>query len=217
MYIHKEGKSWILIFLIIYIAIILIFQNVFEFLFWPVVILYGIFFALVLNFFRNPVRIIPELNDDLIYAPADGKIVVIEEVEETEFFEDRRKMVSIFMNPLNVHVNRYPCSGKVIYSQYLPGKYLVAWHPKASTENERHTIVIEKADGTKLLIRQIAGAVARRIVCYSKVGESVKQGDDLGFIKFGSRVDIYLPLNAKINVEMNQIVRGNEDAISIKN
>jgi phosphatidylserine decarboxylase len=217
MYIHKEGRTWILVFLLLYIAIIIIFQNTHEYIFWPIVILYGIFYALILNFFRNPLRIIPEFNDTLIYAPADGKIVVIEEVDEPEFLKTRCKMVSIFMNPLNVHCNRYPISGKVLYSQYHPGKYLVAWHPKASTDNERHTIAIQRADGTQILIRQIAGALARRIVCYAKVGDTFSQGEDLGFIKFGSRVDVYLPLNAQINVEMNQKVSGNVDVIAIIN
>ncbi len=187
------------------------------FLFWPLVLLYGIFFALILNFFRNPVRYIPEYDDTLIYAPADGKIVVIEEVEETEFFKDRRKMISIFMNPLNVHCNRYPISGKVIYSQYHPGKYLVAWHPKASTDNERHTLVIESPDRTQILLRQIAGALAKRIVCYAKVGDTFKQGEDLGFIKFGSRVDVYLPLDSNVKVEMNQKVSGNVNVIAVIN
>lgn len=214
MYIHKEGKSWVLTSLIFYIAIIIIFQNYLTFLFWPLVILFGIFFLLILNFFRNPARIISTPNDRLVYAAADGKIVVIEEVDEPEFFKERRKLVSIFMNPLDVHCNRYPVSGKVIYAKYHPGKYLVAWHPKASTDNERNTVVIENSAGTRILIRQIAGALARRIICYSKPGESIKQGEDLGFIKFGSRVDLYLPLNAEIKVSLDQVVRGNVDVIA---
>ncbi len=215
MYIHKEGKTWVLTSLIIYIAIIIIFQIYLTFLFWPLVILFGIFFLLILNFFRNPARIIPTLNDHLVYAAADGKIVVIEEVDESEFFKEKRKLVSIFMNPLDVHCNRYPVSGKVIYAKYHPGKYLVAWHPKASTDNERNTVVIENSTGTRILIRQIAGALARRIICYSKPGESIIQGEDLGFIKFGSRVDLYLPLNAEIKVSLDQVVRGNVDVIAI--
>ncbi len=215
MYIHKEGKTWVLTSLIIYIAIIIIFQNYLTFLFWPLVILFGIFFLLILNFFRNPARIISTLNDHLVYAAADGKIVVIEEVDEPEFFKERRKLVSIFMNPLDVHCNRYPVSGKVIYAKYHPGKYLVAWHPKASTDNERNTVVIENSAGTRILIRQIAGALARRIICYSKPGESIIQGEDLGFIKFGSRVDLYMPLNAEIKVSLDQVVRGNVDVIAI--
>jgi phosphatidylserine decarboxylase len=214
MYIHKEGRTWVTGTLLFYIAVILLFQNYLTFLFWPVVILIGIFFLLVLNFFRNPERRIQDINDSQIYAAADGKIVVIEEVTETEFFNDRRKMVSIFMNPLNVHCNRYPFSGKIIYAKYHPGKYLVAWHPKASTDNERNTVVLERKDGTQVLIRQIAGALARRIVSYAKPGDEVVQGTDLGFIKFGSRVDLYLPLNAEIKVEMNQLVKGNVDVIA---
>jgi phosphatidylserine decarboxylase len=213
MNIHKEGRQWVLFSLIAYIVIISLFYNFLSFLFWPIVILFGVLFILILNFFRNPVRKIPVENNSLVYAPADGKVVVIEEVVETEYFKDRRKLVSIFMNPLNVHCNRYPFAGKIVYEKYHPGKYLVAWHPKASTENERNTVVIERNDGTPILIRQIAGAVARRIISYAKRGDIVKQGEDLGFIKFGSRVDVYLPLHAEINVVMDQIVKGNVDVI----
>ena len=214
MYIHKEGKFWVLTLLFLYILVIVFFQNFLIFLFWPVVILFGIFFILILNFFRNPDRKISTLNEHLVYAAADGKIVVIEEVDEPEFFKGRKKLVSIFMNPLDVHCNRYPISGKIIYAKYHPGKYLVAWHPKASTANERNTVVIENKEGTQILIRQIAGALARRIISYAKPGDLITQGDDLGFIKFGSRVDLYLPLNAEIKVEINQIVRGNVDVIA---
>ena len=152
-------------------------------------------------------------DDNLVYAPADGKIVAIEEVNEDEYFEDKRIQVSIFMSPTNVHVNRNPIGGTVNYFRYHPGKYLVAWHPKSSTENERTTVVIGNGD-TEILLRQIAGAVAKRIVNYLNVGEEVEQGAEMGFIKFGSRVDLFLPLNAKIEVKLNQKVKGNRTVIA---
>jgi phosphatidylserine decarboxylase len=169
---------------------------------------------LVVNFFRNPERKIPEANENKIYAPADGKVVVIEEVFEPEYFKSKRIQVSIFMNPLNVHVNRYPISGTVMYSQYHAGKYLVAWDPKASTENERTTVVVKNAKGEEILMRQIAGALARRICCYSKNNDVAVQGEDFGFIKFGSRVDLFLPLGTKINVAIDQKVFGNLDVVA---
>ncbi len=168
---------------------------------------------IVLQFFRNPKRIIPILNDKLVYAPADGKVVVIEETQEDEYFKSKRLMISVFMSPINVHVNRNPISGTVQYSKYHPGKYLVAWHPKSSTENERTSVVLKNGNN-EILLRQIAGALARRIVNYLKAGDEVKQGSEMGFIKFGSRVDIYLPLDAKIKVAMNQVVYGNLDVIA---
>ena len=161
----------------------------------------------ILQFFRNPKRVAPK-NFDEILAPADGKVVAIEEVEETEYFHDKRIQVSIFMSPTNVHVTRYPASGQVSYSKYHPGKYLVAWHPKSSTENERTTVVIQTPKFGKIGYRQIAGAMARRIVNYAEVGESVQQGDDAGFIKFGSRVDLLLPLDCLITVRLHQKVVG---------
>jgi phosphatidylserine decarboxylase len=168
---------------------------------------------IVLQFFRNPARPIATKDDHLLYAPADGKVVVIETVREGEYYNDERLMVSIFMSPLNVHVNRVPFSGKVAYRKYHPGKYLVAWHPKSSEENERMTVVIDGSHGS-VLLRQIAGALARRIVNYLNPGEEVRQGQEMGFIKFGSRVDIFLPLDAKVLVEMGQVVRGNQDVIA---
>ncbi len=165
------------------------------------------------QFFRNPVRTIEKKDDSTVFSPCDGKVVVIEEVEETEYFKDRRIQVSIFMSPLNVHVNRNPISGTVKFFKYHPGKYLVAWHPKSSTENERTTTVIKNGRG-EILFRQIAGAVARRIRWYIKEGQKVEQGDDMGFIKFGSRVDVFLPLSAKIEVKIDQVVKGNLDAIA---
>ena len=161
----------------------------------------------ILQFFRNPKRVAPK-NFDEILAPADGKVVAIEEVEETEYFHDKRIQVSIFMSPVNVHVTRYPASGQVAYSKYHPGKYLVAWHPKSSTENERTTVVIQTPKFGKIGYRQIAGAMARRIVNYAEVGESIQQGDDAGFIKFGSRVDLLLPLDCLVTVKLHQKVVG---------
>ncbi|OUX37625.1 MAG: phosphatidylserine decarboxylase family protein [Flavobacteriaceae bacterium TMED42] len=168
---------------------------------------------LVLQFFRNPKRR-TVLNENHIISPVDGKVVVIEEVFEKEFFKDKRLQLSIFMSPLNVHVTRYAISGSVVFSKYHPGKYLVAWHPKSSELNERTTVVLENNTVGKILYRQIAGAVARRIVNYAKVGDKVVQGTDAGFIKFGSRVDLFLPIGTKVNVEIDQIVKGGEDCIA---
>ncbi len=172
-----------------------------------------ILLILVLQFFRNPKRK-TTANKNHIIAPVDGKVVVIEEVYEKEFFKDKRLQVSIFMSPLNVHVTRYAISGAVAFSKYHPGKYLVAWHPKSSELNERTTVVLENNTVGQILYRQIAGAVARRIVNYAKVGDKVVQGRDAGFIKFGSRVDVFLPLGTKINVKIDQKVRGGEDCIA---
>lgn len=212
--IHKEGNFWVSLVCIVYIVVIGLLSYFNSFLLWPLALLLAIFVFLIINFFRNPERPIATKNDNLVYCPADGKVVVIEKTIETEYFKDERIQVSVFMNPLNVHVNRYPWSGKVSYSKYHPGKFLVAWHPKSSTENERTTVVIKRADGTEILMRQIAGALAKRICCYSKQGDSAIQGEDMGFIKFGSRVDLFLPLDAKIKVEIDQVVKGNIDIIS---
>lgn len=171
-----------------------------------------VFFVLVVQFFRNPSRNTPQ-GEGLIIAPADGKVVVIEEVEEPEYFKDKRKQVSIFMSPVNVHVNRAPVTGKVLYYKYFKGKYLVAWHPKSSTENERTTVVMEE-NGKQVLFRQIAGALARRIVCYVKPGVELNRGDEYGFIKFGSRIDLYLPLDTEILVDLNQKTVGGETIIA---
>ena len=169
---------------------------------------------IVLQFFRNPKRITSFGNNHVV-SPVDGKVVVIEEVYEPEYFKDMRIQVSIFMSPINVHVTRYPVSGEVLFSKYHPGKYLVAWHPKSSTENERTTIVLKNESSVEVLYRQIAGALARRIVNYAKTTSTVQQGEDAGFIKFGSRVDLFLPLNTKINVKINQKVNGAEDIIAV--
>jgi len=192
--------------------------NLFVFWFFPkflfaIGVLSVILFLLVLQFFRNPRREILIADENIVYAPADGKIVTIEETEEGEYFGDKRLQVSIFMSPANVHVNRNPISGTVNYFKYHPGKYLVAWHPKSSTENERTTVVIDNGN-EEILLRQIAGFMAKRIVNYLDVGEEVKQGTDMGFIKFGSRVDLFLPLDAKLEVTMGQKVKGNKTIIA---
>jgi phosphatidylserine decarboxylase len=169
--------------------------------------------VLVLQFFRNPKRE-TLVNENHIISPVDGKVVVIEEVFEKEYFKDKRLQVSIFMSPINVHVTRYAISGKVVFSKYHPGKYLVAWHPKSSELNERTTVVLENSTVGKILYRQIAGAVARRIVNYAKIGDKAIQGADAGFIKFGSRVDLFLPVGTKINVAIEQVIKGGVDKIA---
>ncbi|MBU6324108.1 MAG: phosphatidylserine decarboxylase family protein [Bacteroidetes bacterium] len=171
-----------------------------------------VMYVLVVQFFRNPLRF-TQIDPNTIIAPADGKVVVIEEVEEPEYFKDKRRQVSIFMSPLNVHVNRNPISGEVCYVRYYPGKYLVAWHPKSSTENERTTVVIDQG-GRKVLFRQIAGALARRIIYYVKEGQQVRQGREMGFIRFGSRIDLFLPLDAKISVKLGEKTTGGETVIA---
>ena len=167
----------------------------------------GFLLLIILQFFRSPSRNFKCI-DDTIISPADGKVVVIEEVEETEYFNNKRLQISVFMSPVNVHLNRYPISGILKYFKYHPGKYLVAWHPKSSTENERTTIVVEDTKGRSVVLRQIAGAMARRIVFFGKEGEAAKQTDECGFIKFGSRVDLLLPLDTKLNVKLNDTVKG---------
>ena len=216
MSIHKEGYK-ILGFgfatLLVLNIIINIFWGDYEILKWGFLILSFMLYLFLLFFFRWPERAI-EPTHGLVYAPADGKVVVIEETEEKEYFKDTRLQVSIFMSPFNVHSNRYPVSGKVKYVRYHPGSYMVAWHPKSSELNERSSIVIETAEGTEILVRQIAGAVARRIVTYAKEDLKVKQGDELGFIKFGSRVDIFLPVGTEIEIPILQQVRANKDIIA---
>ncbi len=170
-------------------------------------------FLLILQFFRSPYRNLL-LHEDLIIAPADGKVVVIEEVEEPEYFTDKRKQISIFMSPINVHITRNPVSGIVKYFKYHPGNYFVAWHPKSSTQNERTTVVVESSAGPEVLFRQIAGAMARRIVWYVKEGDEVSQGEEFGFIKFGSRVDIFMPLDTAIKVELGQKTKGGQTVIA---
>jgi len=214
---HKEGHTIISISLIIAIIINLISSYFLgdSIISKIVGVITLIVMFLILQFFRNPKRV-TKLNDSLIISPVDGKVVAIEKVFEKEYFKDERIQISIFMSPLNVHVTRYANSGVVKFSKYHPGKYLVAWHPKSSEKNERTTVVVDNKNFGEVLYRQIAGAVARRIVNYAKVGDKVLQGDDAGFIKFGSRVDLFLPLDSKIKVELNQIVKGGKDTIAEK-
>lgn len=211
---HKEGQQ-IIFFTLIVVGGLFLLTDTLE-IPWLIktiqIVLLGIL-ILILQFFRNPKRH-TILDETTVVSPVDGKVVVIEEVEETEYFKDKRLQVSIFMSPLNVHVTRYPIGGKVVFSKYHPGKYLVAWHPKSSEENERTTIVVENSTVGKILYRQIAGALARRIVNYAKKDQKAIQGTDAGFIKFGSRVDLFLPLNTKIQVELNQKVKGGESIIA---
>lgn len=214
---HKEGFKIILFSGLIMVSGLLLIDN-FIANYWlqkALMIILLILFLLVLQFFRDPKRN-TVFNDKQVIAPADGKVVVIEEVVEKEYFKDKRRQISIFMSPLNVHVTRYPVSGKVKFSKYHPGKYLVAWHPKSSEENERTTIVVETTSIGEILYRQIAGAVARRIVNYAKVDKQVIQGEDAGFIKFGSRIDIFVPLDMKIQVELNQKTKGGETILASK-
>ncbi|HOW08569.1 MAG TPA: phosphatidylserine decarboxylase family protein [Bacteroidales bacterium] len=216
MSIHKEGYKILgfgfLILLILNIAALIIWADNSAVKWSFLVISLGLY-IFILFFFRFPVR---ELEPDpgLIYAPADGKVVVIEETFEKEYFRDTRLQVSIFMSPFNMHSNRYPVSGKVKYVNYHPGNYMVAWHPKSSELNERSTIVIETENGKEILVRQIAGAVARRIVTYAKKDQKVTQGDELGFIKFGSRVDVFLPPGTEVEVPILQQVKANKSILA---
>ena len=212
---HKEGQRIILTTFFITAAIVLL-AHFYVSLPWLKYVLQGgalIILVLVLQFFRNPKRVAIKSFDEIL-APVDGKVVIIEEVEEKEYFKDKRLQVSIFMSPINVHVTRYAASGVIKYSKYHPGKYLVAWHPKSSEKNERTTVVINTPKFGDILYRQIAGAVARRIVNYAEVGDHVQQGEDAGFIKFGSRVDVLLPLDSVITVKMNQKVVGAKTCIA---
>tara|TARA_B100000767_G_scaffold273700_1_gene304619 strand:+ start:2027 stop:2677 length:651 start_codon:yes stop_codon:yes gene_type:complete len=212
---HKEGHLIIVITFIIIATINLFFNLVLDnpFISKTIGLFTLIILVLILQFFRNPKRL-TQLNDSLIISPVDGKVVAIEKVYEKEYFKDDRIQVSIFMSPLNVHVTRYANGGVVKFSKYHPGKYLVAWHPKSSELNERTTVVVENKVFGEVLYRQIAGALARRIVNYAKVGDSVVQGKDAGFIKFGSRVDLFLPLNSEIKVKLDQKVVGGVDTIA---
>ncbi len=214
---HKEGHKIILgsVFVVV-IAILAI--DYFVSVYWlrtSLMLLMVVFLLLILQFFRNPKRAgLP--SETQVLSPVDGKVVVIEEVFEKEYFNEKRLQVSVFMSPINVHVTRYPISGKVVFSKYHPGKYLVAWHPKASEENERTTVVVENDSYGKVLYRQIAGALAKRIVNYAKVDDLAQQGADSGFIKFGSRVDLFLHLDTNIKVQLNQKVKGGVSIIAEK-
>ena len=212
---HKEGFKIIINTFLLCAAIAILAEYRIDH-YWiqkSVQILSMVILVLVLQFFRNPKRV-TSINEKHIISPVDGKVVIVEEVYEKEYFKDKRVQVSIFMSPLNVHVTRYAISGSVVFSKYHPGKYLVAWHPKSSELNERTTVVVENKSVGQILYRQIAGAVARRIVNYAKVGDQAVQGADAGFIKFGSRVDLFLPIGMKINVQKDQIVKGGVDYIA---
>ena len=214
---HKEGHKIIFISLVIVVALFLLIDGFIaqSWLQTLLEIALLVFFVIILQFFRNPKRI-AKINDNTVVSPVDGKVVVIEEVFEKEYFKEKRLQVSVFMSPLNVHITRHPVGGKVLYNKYHPGKYLVAWHPKASEENERTTVVVENHSYGKVLYRQIAGALAKRIVNYAKEKAQVVQGSESGFIKFGSRVDLFLPLDTNIKVKLNQKVRGGETVIAEK-
>jgi len=216
MTIHREGRSLLFVLLIVLFVL-----NWAVFYSFPLnalaqnsaLLASVIFYLLILQFFRNPIFSITK-DDKTVIAPADGKVVVIEEADETEYLKGRRKQVSIFMSPVNVHVNRMPVGGTISYYRYHAGKYLVAWHPKSSTENERTTVAVKMKNGPEVLFRQIAGALARRIKCYVKEGQVLEQGDEFGFIKFGSRVDIFLPLDAKITVKIGDVTKGGRTVIA---
>lgn len=214
---HKEGGKIILIATTLTVVFLLTIDKLvdIEWLRMTLMLIVLFFLIMILQFFRNPKRPV-DIDDNHVIAPVDGKVVVIEEVFESEYFKDQRLQVSIFMSPINVHVTRYPVNGKIKFSKYHPGKYLVAWHPKASTENERTTVVVENRIFGEILYRQIAGALAKRIVNYAQEGMQVVQGTDAGFIKFGSRVDLYFPLGTEINVKLNQKAVGGKTIIATK-
>lgn len=211
---HKEGHIIIFVSLIIVGSLFLLIDFIgIPWLVKTLQIGLLIVFILILQFFRNPKRN-TQINDAHVVSPVDGKVVVIEEVQESEYFKDKRLQVSVFMSPINVHATRYPIGGKVLFSKYHPGRYLVAWHPKSSEKNERTTVVVANSKFGKVLYRQIAGFLARRIVNYAKKDQNVVQGNDAGFIKFGSRVDLFLPLSTKLDIKLNQKVRGGETVIA---
>ncbi|WP_018630737.1 phosphatidylserine decarboxylase family protein [Niabella aurantiaca] len=211
MTLHREGKATItistILFLIISFVLYYFLYHAYPAIFWILEIALAVVFGLIISFFRIPDRKYT-IDSTAVIAPCDGKVVVIEEVQADEYFDDRRIQVSIFMSPLNVHVNRNPVDGEIVYDQYHKGKYLVAWHPKSSTENERHSNVYRHSSGKEVLTKQIAGALAKRIVNYNQVGSQVKQTGEMGFIKFGSRVDLLLPLDATINVKIGDVAVG---------
>ena len=212
MKLHREGFSILLISFFVTLVIgilnyLFVLKNECSALFWTIEFVNLFFLILIIQFFRIPKRH-KHYESDQIVCPADGEVVVIEETLETEYFNDKRIQISIFMSPLNVHANYYPINGTVCYQKYHPGKFLVAWHPKSSTENERTSMVIKTADGSEILVRQIAGAMARRICYYNEIGSVAKQGEEFGFIKFGSRIDVFLPLNTTLSIEIGEKVQG---------
>jgi phosphatidylserine decarboxylase len=216
MTIHREGRTLLFVLLIIFFCL-----NWAIFYIYPdsamvqnsVILASVLFYLLILQFFRNPIFDITK-HENTVLAPADGKVVVIEETEETEYLKGKRKQISIFMSPVNVHVNRMPVGGQISFYKYHPGKYLVAWHPKSSTENERTTVVVRTKNGVEILFRQIAGALARRIKCYVQEGQKLEQGQEFGFIKFGSRVDIFLPVDAVVKVKIGDVTKGGRTIIA---
>jgi len=213
---HKEGYASLFLVLVFSVIIIFIahyFFPAFKIAHWFAYVLSSILTITIVQFFRNPIRKYT-LGENLIICPADGKVVVIEETNEGEYFKDKRLQVSIFMSPTNVHINRFPISGIISFFKYHSGKFLVAYDPKSSTDNERTTIVVKHKNGTEILFRQIAGALARRIVWYCKEGEIAEQCEQMGFIKFGSRVDLYLPLDAKLKVKIGDVVKGSQTVIA---
>ena len=212
---HKEGYTSLAL-VVLFIFIINATADYFDanqYIKWFLYLISAFLFITIVQFFRSPKKVIT-LDENAILCPADGKVVVIEETEETEYFKDKRLQVSIFMSPTNVHVNRNPISGIVSYFKYHPGKFLVAWHPKSSTENERTTVVVKKSNNVEVLFRQIAGALARRIVWYVKEGDKAQQGEEFGFIKFGSRVDVFLPIGTTIDVNIGDKVVGGKTVIA---
>jgi len=216
MRIHKEGYKIILITLVFIVAFDLLVSYIIPSLNWFLWVLYSFslfLYVLIVRFFRSP-EIGIEINEQCVLCPADGKVVAIEDITENEFFNEKRKQISIFMSINNVHINRYPISGTVKYRKYHPGEFWFAWRPKSSSENERTSVVVENEEHKSIMIRQIAGGVARRIVCYAQEGDNVRQGGELGFIKFGSRVDLFLPLDVSIEVNLNQAVKGGKTILA---
>lgn len=215
MTIHREGYVSLAIVTLVSVAIVWAARSITsnDYVLVFAYALASFLFLIILQFFRNPIVRVKK-GERTVLAPADGKVVVIEEVEENEYFKDKRLQVSVFMSPINVHVNRNPIGGLVSYAKYHPGLYLVAWHPKSSTENERTTFVIQHPSGTEILFRQIAGALARRIKWYIREGQMVEQGAEMGFIKFGSRVDLFFPIGTKLNVKLGQVVKGGKTVLA---
>ncbi len=213
---HKEGYASLLIVLVFSAIITFIahyFFPTFAIAHWFAYAVSGFLIITILQFFRSPKRVFTQ-GDNLIISPADGKVVVIEEAEEPEYFKGKRLQVSVFMSPINVHVNRYPIAGDVVMFKYHPGKFLAAWEPKSSTDNERTTVVVKHSSGKEVLFRQIAGALARRIVWYCKEGDKASQCQEMGFIKFGSRVDLFLPLDVKMKVKIGDVVKGSQTVLA---
>jgi phosphatidylserine decarboxylase len=215
---HKEGNSTILIGTVLLAGVSAaawFFIPEIQWLKITLTLICLFFWIIILQFFRNPARPLPKIDNNTVYAPADGKVVVIEESHETEILGEKYIQISVFMSPLNVHVNRHPVSGKISYYRYHAGKFLMAWNPKSSTENERTTVLYELDNGKKVLVRQVAGFLARRIICYAKEGSIARQGEELGFIRFGSRVDVYVPIGSEIKIKIGETSIGNKTVLAI--